>query len=143
MGKLLKIIFYSFVFIIALFLFIGATRIDVKIYSYYKYVYYQRHLDPKKIPFGSSNLEVGSYGIRFIYKGKLPSPDKNGIIKIRNDCNLNSNNINTPHYYTVCLPEYGIVPEEIFLIHDIKPLFENVYYIHGSTYDYFITTLKE
>lgn len=68
MIKLLKIIFYSFVFIIALFLFIGATRIDVKIYSYYEYIHYQRSLDPEKIPFGSSNLEVGSYGIRFIYK---------------------------------------------------------------------------
>lgn len=148
MLKTIKLIalsvFFAFSSLFAIFLFIGYTRVDVTLALHYKWLRYKQNIKPNEVPSGSSHLKLGGYcGICFIYKGPLPTPDKKGVIRIKNDCEANAKNQTTPHYYTVCLPEYGIVPEEVFTIRFIKPVSENVHFISGSTYDHFLTTFKE
>lgn len=129
---------FTLFFLIATLLLIGTTRIDVKIYSYFKYLSIKFNTKEDEIPMGTSQAGRDFYGrMNFIYRGKLPKPDQRGKIYVKDDCNSSANETHIPHHFIICLPERGIYQISKFTHIEIRKIGKDAYYITGGVDDYY------
>ena len=141
MKLLVKLIKWSFftLFSLAVILFIiGTTRIDVRIYRYYKHLSIKFNTKENKTPIGASQAERDFYGeMSFIYKGKLPEPDQEGRTYVKDDCNSATNKTHIPHHFIICLPERGIYQTSELTNIKARKIGKDIYHITGGVDDYY------